>query len=369
MKKGIFAFLLLAVCHFSSAKPYSYEVSLDYQQTETDFSETDTTAVRGTYYWKPVTANDVPLSEAAFVARASSVSLGFENRNADVQTSFIEGPLINFNPPDLSMLPADSIANVFSPDAIAGVSLTSPVNAIAVDPAGGTEVLSGAVHFVSDSGWIGDLAYSRSDYSRTRNSINFANTLDSELDTLRFGFGKYVGSATTVEFEYQDTSTETDSTSSLLAQPGITTFPPAFLLGPTRNSTDASIKGYSVKARSLLGQGEYTHAVGVVVGYDVLETDFSFESATSPLVAFPNSVKSYALRTGFDYVFYPRNDLGLGLAYSVADAEFGKDKALSLAVEWFITPKVALQARYLSIDTPSSFTDADGFGLGVAGRF
>ena len=369
MKNYYLAIVLLVVCRLSGAEPYSYELSVNHQQTETDFSEFDSTVVRGTYYWKPVVAKNVPLAEAAFAARVSSVSASYDFRDFDEQQAFIAQPLISNVPNITNVFPGDSGAGAV----VLPIEALSPVSLGALTLAGPSDisddVISGAVHFVSDGGWIGDFEYRRSDEHEASNSNNFIFEQSSESDTLRFGIGKYFGSASTVVLEYQDRSAESRSTRSFLTVPQITMLPSLSIIGPSRTSIDASSKGYSVKAKTLLNQGEYTHKLEAVVGYDKLETEFGFELVGSPSMFPSTNNKSYALRTGFDYTFYPRADLGLSLDYHIVDAEFGEDKSLGLAVEWFATPKVAMRAKYLKTDTTNSFTDSDGFAVGILGRF
>ncbi len=367
LKATVSILVLIMMYPVAMAEPFSYEVAGSYEQLEADLPETDTLTLRGTYYWRPVNVNEAPFSEAAFADRASSVSLGLESVDRDFQPVFIAQSLNGAPVLDLAMLPdSPNLSGV--PAAITPLSF-SP----ALPPDDGDEIFSGSLRYVNQDGWIGGFSYARSvDESSLVTSFS-TSRFERDFSNLSISIGKYVGAMTTLGFRFNDTRADSSTMRTPNAVTGTPVSVPPFLGGVlavlSSSSSDTATKGYTLSTKSLFTWNNYQHSIGVSVGYDVtdLESRLVFEGSTTPSTPFNDS--TYGLRTGIDYVFYPRQHVGLGVAYSVRDGEFSEDKALSLSVDWFVTPKVAVEIRYLSTDSPGPFNDADGFGLGVRGRF
>lgn len=81
-----------AACTFANAESYRFELSGGYVHYDADHSEGDGWSAAGRAYFSPVTPDEHPLAEAAFMQRASSFSLSHQ-RSDTTPTSYPEGSL------------------------------------------------------------------------------------------------------------------------------------------------------------------------------------------------------------------------------------------------------------------------------------
>jgi hypothetical protein len=81
---------LIVTTNISLAQTYRAEVSLDYGSDDVkDFDiDSDTWAGTGTYYFSPVNTHSHPLAEAAFLERASNISLGYSRTDESYSPDF-----------------------------------------------------------------------------------------------------------------------------------------------------------------------------------------------------------------------------------------------------------------------------------------
>ena len=82
-KKLALATALLA--GLSTAHAYQFEINGGYENTDLEeSSDLDTFFINGKYYLNGVQVKNAPLAEAAFLAKASNIGLGYVNSNLDV---------------------------------------------------------------------------------------------------------------------------------------------------------------------------------------------------------------------------------------------------------------------------------------------
>ncbi len=130
IRKGtlIAAFMLLTCT--AASEPYSYEVGVNYMQTETDVVDKDSTGITGTWFWQGVGSTDFPLAEAAFVGRVSGVSIGYEERNVDLTPVFTT---LRFSGMPMLNLPDITVDNVSTLPVAGGINIVG--NAFPIQPA------------------------------------------------------------------------------------------------------------------------------------------------------------------------------------------------------------------------------------------
>lgn len=87
MKKLFLAAALLA--SMSAANAYQTEVNASYENTDLDENDVDTFGIAGTYYIKPVNVGNAPLAEAAFLNKASNISLAYVNASLDEEENVL----------------------------------------------------------------------------------------------------------------------------------------------------------------------------------------------------------------------------------------------------------------------------------------
>ncbi|NIB41767.1 putative porin [Pseudomaricurvus alkylphenolicus] len=77
----------------SAANPYQAEVGAEYTDVSSNdfFGDGRSLELYGTYYLNPVEAGEYPLSEAAFVSRASGISALLNEQQVDAPSNFLSG--------------------------------------------------------------------------------------------------------------------------------------------------------------------------------------------------------------------------------------------------------------------------------------
>lgn len=90
---------VLALSIPALASAYNLEASAAVGEADTDFGDADLIGVSGTLYLQQVTTDKGPLAEAAFLNRASSVSLSYfeldpERFGSDIETTDLSGRLV-----------------------------------------------------------------------------------------------------------------------------------------------------------------------------------------------------------------------------------------------------------------------------------
>lgn len=72
--------------NLGAAHAYQAEVNIGYEYSDIeDLSDLDTLFINGKYYLEPVTAENAPLAEAAFLSKASNLGMGYVNASGNIQ--------------------------------------------------------------------------------------------------------------------------------------------------------------------------------------------------------------------------------------------------------------------------------------------
>ncbi|ONG40048.1 putative porin [Alkanindiges hydrocarboniclasticus] len=87
MKKLFLATALLA--SMTAANAYQTEVNASYENIDLDESDVNTFGIAGTYYINPVNVGNTPLAEAAFLNKASNISLGYVNASLEEEENIL----------------------------------------------------------------------------------------------------------------------------------------------------------------------------------------------------------------------------------------------------------------------------------------
>lgn len=97
MKKLSFATALLASVFAMNAQAYQFEANASYENTDIeDVGDVDTFFINGKYYLNGVQVKNAPLAEAAFLAKASNIGLGYAHASID-DLEFDLGPFVGTN--------------------------------------------------------------------------------------------------------------------------------------------------------------------------------------------------------------------------------------------------------------------------------
>lgn len=78
------------------ASDYQFELHGEYTEAESDYSEQDNITLQGTYYFNPVSTDGHVLAEAAFMERASNISVGATRTTTNLLPSTsltVDGPV------------------------------------------------------------------------------------------------------------------------------------------------------------------------------------------------------------------------------------------------------------------------------------
>jgi hypothetical protein len=177
------------------ADDYDYEVGLTYGWGQTDFtsnpivngiptpslgvttgsSESDNIDLSGTWYYSGLSDDDGPKSRAAFLSRASSISLVYSRNDESGSFTFTGG-------------------SVFPPASGTNDSTTNALSA-------------GLRHVWRDSGWYALAGVARSEFDGNSevNGVFGSGSYDTTAYTL--GVGKYLGDATAVDLSVFESDT------------------------------------------------------------------------------------------------------------------------------------------------------------------
>lgn len=371
---------LLVACPLAVADTFQIEGGLSYTEADTDFSERDATLIEGTYFLKPVDTDDVPWSEAAFLARAGSMSVSFERNNLEPVILTASSATFTFTP----ILTPDVLD-----DAIFGVGDTPfttitfangngfpvlPPGSTAILPSSGSnedDVLSLAAEYVNAEGWIigGRYARSSGDEALVEGAF-FSSASDREVDFLSVKFGRFFG-RTSVSFIYSNQKNESSSsrTNNITLSPtlGTTTF-------QNMSEFEASEDTYELTSKTIVSRWGFNHKLEAAVGYALSDSSVdATRIVTSTLNPSPMTTgfsvgdQTYEKQWRVGYAFYPRNNLELGVTYASVDEEFDDRSLFDLSVEWFVNRRIAVNARYFSLDR--SVFDEDGLAIGIVGRY
>ncbi len=219
MKKNTLAYIVSGVAMAMAASAHSYQWELGARYTEGDIdtvidADTENLAAQATYYLSDVDTGRGPLAEAAFLDRASSVSIGLSDGETDSDDIDVD---------------ADTDGYFLS------------------------------AHAVSDTGWYANLGYSEAE----------TDIADIELETeiLGGGFGYYIAENATLALNYAQIEYSSDDLDEDLE---IDTFSLDYKLvvpGDVSYAIDASI------VRSEPDIDDADHEIGHVLGVTIYPTN------------------------------------------------------------------------------------------------
>ncbi len=194
------AILALIFCYSAHADDYDFEVGLTIGQSEADTTtvsfpapinstatstaEADRFDLRGTWFYTGLSDGKGPKRRAAFVDRASSISLGYSRSDQSSSVVLSGGGLP----------PVESNASIdFS-----GVSVDLR-------------------HVWKDSGWFGIVGIARAEFDGEFSNGSTTSTSNADADAYSLGIGKYVAETTALDLRVlsQDSGSSTAAAISL----------------------------------------------------------------------------------------------------------------------------------------------------------
>ena len=284
---------------------YQFELEVGYTDSETDYDsnfwpdeDSDSVDVRGTYYFNDVEINKGPLSVAAFLNRASNVSVFYADGETEVDASQLvfSGPTIFGG--------TGGIGGYGAP--ILGSTFLIPKYEIDTE-----QYLVNGQYIDVESGWLIDASYG---YSEEDSDLG----IDIERDSYGVGVGKYIAKYTRLKLDYLHTEIDIDTSTSDV-------------------SSDSDVVNLGLFHVQELGNGTFYDA-SVDVAY--LDSDDG------------DDAQAYSVST--TYYFSP--SVGVGVSLSHIDGDDIDTTSYGVFGEWFITNNFSVSLNYLR----SKVDDSEG---------
>ena len=279
---------------------YQFEVEVGYTDSETDYDssfwpdeDSDSVDVAGTYYFSDVETNKGPLSVAAFLSRASNVSVFYADGETEVDAS-----RLTFSGPTIF----GGIGGYGAP--ILGSTFFIPKYEIDTE-----EYFVNGQYVHAESGWLIDASYG---YSEEDSDLG----IDIERDSYGVGVGKYIAKYTRLKLDYLHTEIDIDTSTSDV-------------------SSDSDVVNLGLFHVQELGNGTFYDA-SVDVAY--LDSDDG------------DDAQAYSVST--TYYFSP--SIGVGVNLSHIDGDDIDTTSYGVSGEWFMTSNFSVSLNYLrsKIDDP-----------------
>ena len=317
------------------AEDFSFELGLDYDgqrlsteiplftipgnpiSTVFDDTDTDPVGLSGTWYFNGASAAEGPRSRAAFLSRASSLSVSW--RRTDISSDFEIDPPIQLQP----FPPPPGIITLPPP----GTIVVAEPLPLVPDVEGNDYSVSGR-YVWADSGWyaFGGVSLGEGDFDT---NVGFSADTRSYV----IGTGLYLGDRTSID------------------------------VALIRSEIDVRIGAFEDDDDATDFALSFTHIgdVGTTWQYGVDAAVFSRDRSSSDT--------AFALRGSL----YPTRSLAFGLEIETeVEAGFDTGTRYALFGSWFVTPQFEVTASYgeVDVDTPPGISaDLDVFQVGLLGRF
>lgn len=284
--------LLSSVVTFP-AHAYQFEVEVGYTDSETDYDsnfwpdeDSDSVSISGTYFFTDVETNKGPLSVAAFLDRASSISVFYSDGETEV-----DAQQLTFSGP----APVGPVSSYGSP--VSGFTYLVPKYEIDTE-----EYFVAGQYIHVNSGWLIEASYG---YSEDDSDLG----IDIESDSYGVGVGKYIAESTRLMLDYVYIETDIDSS-----------------IGDT--SVDTDIVNLGLFHVQQLGNGTF-YDVSLDVGY--IDSDESGDAEVYSASA----------------TYYFSRALGIGVNVSHTDNDDIDVTTYGVSGEWFITDSFAINVNYM----------------------
>lgn len=345
----------LLACQPALAGVYRYEIEADTGTQETDFSDTQALGVVARYYFKGVDDTKGPLAEASFVTRASSLSITYTDTETDFDAPSLAAPqgvpVFNFAPnPALLNPPPAGVAAVSVADLQTG--------------ARGDAYSARVSHFFARH-WLASAQVSKSDST----SQQFFSRSDGDANAYAVQIGRYIRDLTTVTvgFSYSDQDQSTLGPVLTCPAAGFCSSPYATVL-----ATNSRQRSWRTSVRHLQPLGQMHYAIEGTVAYDTTSFSRLIPAGSPnplPIVAPEPDLDLDGWLVNGVYTLYPRQNWGVGFDLAHSDVQGSSVNAYALHTQWFWKPAVALTGRIERTNGSGFGGDADGFRIGLTGRF
>lgn len=302
MKKRIPLYIaLLSIVTSLPVYSYQFEIEAEYSDSETDYDgsfspdiDEDSVSISGTYYFHDVKTDKGPLSVAAFLDRASSLSAFYSDGETD-----IDGTEISFSGPTFMGAP------ILGYGMISGFTLTIPDYEIDTE-----EYFVNAQYIHAESGWVIEASYG---YVEEDSDLE----IDIEQDIYGVGIGKYIAQNTRLMLDYFHTETDTD-------------------FGVFDTSSDSELVNVGLFHVQELGDDTYYD-----VSLDVAHIDPD------------DGDDSQAYSLGATYYF--TSHIGVGVDVSHVDGDDIDTTSYGISGEWFVTDNFSVSLSYTRTEIDFDF--------------
>ena len=281
---------------------YQFEVEAEYSDSETDYDsgfdpdmDEDSISISGTYYFHDVETNKGPLSVAAFLDRASSISAFYSDGETD-----IDGTEISFSGPA-------PMGGLFSYGYGSTIDFTFVSPDYEIDT---EEYFVSAQYIHAETGWILEASY-----GYVEQDGDFS--IDSEQDIYGIGFGKYIASNTRLMLGYAYTETEVE-------------------LGTIDETSHSELVNVDLFHVQELGNDTY-YDLSLDAGY--INPEYGDDS------------QAYSL--GATYYF--TSHIGVGVDVSHVDGDDIDTTSYGISSEWFVTDEFSVSLSYTRTEIDNDY--------------
>lgn len=287
---ALFSTTFLALPAFA----YQFEIEAEYSDSETDYDgsyspdmDEDSVSISGTYYFHDVKTDKGPLSVAAFLDRASSISAFYSDGETE-----IDGTQISFSGP----APMGGLFSYGGYGSIVDFTFVTPDYEIDTE-----EYFVNVQYIHKETGWVIEAAYG---YVEEDSDLG----IDTEQDIYEVGVGKYIAENTRLMLDYAHIETDVD-------------------LGAIDTSSDTELVNIGLFHVQELGDDTYYD-----VSLDVAHIDPD------------DGDDSQAYSLGATYYF--TSHIGLGIDISHVDGGDIDTTSYGISGEWFVTDKFSISLSY-----------------------
>ena len=299
MSRSLLALCLILSHQITQADQYQFEVDAQLTDTETDSKvEMDGYSVQGRYYFSPVDDSKGPKAEAAFINRSGSLNIGYQDFEIE-QGSFSRG---------------DSHLSSF-----------------------------GGTYITEQSGWIFGAGLS--------DGVLENGPQNSDVNAYHLSVGKYFGENTRLLLNYSNSEDENEDIFSRRICSLFTTGPCDISVIEQNRTVETD--SYSLSLRHLLSLGKQHLAFSLFYGQDESSTKIKVVENGTLLVRDSAEIDVEDYGVGIDY--YPASDWRISANYRNSDREGFDRDYYGVSVQWFITPKLAIDLNYQEVDVETLY--------------
>jgi hypothetical protein len=281
---------------------YQFEVDAEYTDSETNFDNSfspdideDSTSFSATYYFSDVETNKGPLSVAAFLNRASSISAFYSDGEAEVDRT------------EISFSGPAPMGGISSYGFTSGPTFFIPDYDIETE-----EYFVSAQYVHAESGWLVEASYG---YLEEDSDLD----IDLEQDIYGIGIGKYIAENTRLMLDYVHTETDID-------------------VGVSSVSADSELVNLGLFHVQELGNNTYYDVSLDVANIDPDGGDDSQVYSTSA-------------------TYYFTSHVGVGVDISYVDGDDIDSTSYGISGEWFITENFAIRLSYVRTEIDESISE------------